>query len=40
MRPVKRFGVNKSNSSRQFRRKAGRTKAANLRMPMRGGWRM
>lgn len=37
---MKRYRVNKRSSARSFRRKVGRTKGANLRMPMRGGWRM
>lgn len=40
MRPVKRFGVSKGRSARKFRRNVGRTKGANLVMPMRGGWRL
>lgn len=37
---MKRYGVNKGRSARKFRRSVGRTKHANMRMPMRGGWRM
>lgn len=40
MRPVKRFGVNKRSSAKKFRRNSGRTKAANMVQPMRGGWRL
>lgn len=40
MRPVVRVPVNKNSSARQFRGKVGKTKAANMRMPVRGGWRM
>lgn len=40
MRPVQRFSVNKHRSARQFRGKVSRTKAANLKSPMRGGWRL
>lgn len=40
MRPVKRFGVNKSASARKFRSQARRTKAMNIRGPMRGGIRL
>jgi len=40
MRPVKRFGVNKNRSARQFRGHAKQTKYANLRGPMRGGIRL
>jgi hypothetical protein len=40
MRPLKRMKVNKMASAGQFRRDQGRTKAANIKSPMRGGWRM
>lgn len=41
MRPVKRFGVNKSGSAKSFRRNVGRSNAINMRAaPMRGGWRL
>lgn len=40
MRPVSRFGVNKSRSARGFRRSVGRTKGANMSGPMRGGIRL
>lgn len=41
MRPLKRKHVNKAHSAKQFRRNAGRAKAANFSpMPMRGGWRL
>lgn len=36
---MRRFSVNKSRSSRKFRKQVGRTKAANMRGPMRGGFR-
>lgn len=39
MRPSKRFAVNKSRSSGQFRRNTRRTKAPNA-IPMRGGFRL
>lgn len=38
---MKRYGVNKSRSSKKFRRDVSRTKVPNLvSSPMRGGWRM
>ena len=38
---MRRYPVNKRASARQFNRKAGRTKAANLfAAPMRGGIRL
>ncbi|QXP08390.1 MAG: hypothetical protein [Arizlama microvirus] len=38
---VKRFGVNKGNSAKQFRHNVGRTHPRNIKMqPMRGGWRL
>lgn len=41
MRPLKRKSVSKRASAKKFRRQAGRTKVANLKItPMRGGWRM
>jgi len=41
MRPVRRSGVNKGRSARQFRKKVARTHGKNLSvMPMRGGWRL
>lgn len=41
MRPVKRYGVSKGGSARQFRRKSSRTKGINItRGPMRGGIRL
>lgn len=40
MRPLHRNGVNKSSSARNFRRKSGRTAAANLKGLQRGGWRL
>lgn len=36
---MKRFPVNKHRSARKFRSQSGRTKAANMRGPMRGGFR-
>lgn len=37
----KRFGVNKSGSSHQFKRNISRTKSPNVnRQIMRGGWRL
>ena len=36
-----RHSVNKSKSTAQFKRQAGKTKAANIQPgPMRGGWRL
>lgn len=35
-----RFAVNKNRSARKFRKNIGRTKALNLRGPMRGGIRL
>lgn len=40
MRPVSRRPVNKGRSARKFRSSVGRTKAANLSGPMRGGIRL
>ena len=40
MRPVRRARVRKSRSARAFRRQSARTKGMNLRMPMRGGFRI
>lgn len=40
MRPLKRFGVSKFKSARKFRRSVGRTKAINMKSPMRGGIRL
>lgn len=40
MRPSRRFGVNKSRSARKFRRHGMKTKAANMKGPNRGGWRL
>lgn len=40
MRPVKRYGVNKRGSSKQFRRHSSRTQPVNMRGPMRGGIRL
>lgn len=36
---MRRHPVNKSRSARKFRNQVGRTKAANMRGPMRGGFR-
>ena len=36
---MRRHSVNKHHSSRKFRRQVGRVKAANMRVPMRGGFR-
>lgn len=36
---MRRHSVNKSKSARKFRGQVGRTKSANLRGPMRGGFR-
>lgn len=36
---MRRHPVNKSRSARKFRGQVGRTKVANLRGPMRGGFR-
>lgn len=40
MRPSRRMSVNKRGSAAKFRRSVGRTRGANLAMPMRGGWRL
>lgn len=41
MRPVKRHGVHKHTSAKQFRHNVGRTNVVNMRQaPMRGGWRL
>lgn len=41
MRPLRRQPVSKRSSASQFRRKVGKTKAANVRgAPMRGGIRL
>lgn len=37
---AKRFGVNKGKSASKFRSNVQRTKGANMRQIMRGGWRM
>ena len=39
MKPLNRAGVSKGYSARKFRKQARRTKAANVRGPMRGGIR-
>lgn len=36
---MRRIPVNKHRSARKFRRQVGKTKAANMRGPMRGGYR-
>lgn len=36
---MRRHAVSKSKSARKFRNQIGRTKAANMRGPMRGGFR-
>lgn len=36
---MRRSGVNKRKSAGKFRSQVGRTKAANMRGPMRGGYR-
>ena len=36
---MRRHSVNKAKSARKFRGQAARTKSANLRGPMRGGFR-
>lgn len=40
MRPVSRRPVSKHHSAAKFRKHAGRVKAANVKAPMRGGWRL
>lgn len=41
MRPVRRSGVNKGGSAKQFRGNVGRTNGINMRnAPMRGGFRL
>jgi len=40
VRPVKRFGVSKGRSAGKFRRNVSRTNVRNVKMPMRGGWRL
>lgn len=37
---MRRFGVSKRRSARKFRKNVSHTKHANMRSPMRGGWRM
>lgn len=37
---MRRSSVSKGRSVRKFRRQAGRTRAANVVAPMRGGWRL
>lgn len=40
MRPLRRKGVSKKRSARKFRKQTMKTKAANLRGVMRGGYRI
>jgi len=40
MRVLKRGHVNKHRSARRFRSHISHTKAANIKSPMRGGWRL
>lgn len=40
MKPTSRHHVNKNKSARKFRAATTHTKAANMRAPMRGGWRL
>lgn len=40
MRPLRRKGVSKYGSARKFRSQSRRTKAANVKGPMRGGIRL
>ena len=40
MKPLSRKPVHKGRSVKKFRREADRTKAANVRQVMRGGWRL
>lgn len=40
MRPMYRQGVNKRRGAKRFRKQIGRTKAANMRGPNRGGYRL
>jgi len=40
MRPLKRHKVSKFHSARKFRKSVGRTKALNMKGPMRGGIRL
>ncbi len=40
MKPVKRHGVNKYKSAKSFGRDTRTVAAANLKNPMRGGWRL
>jgi len=41
IRPLKRRGVHKGRSARQFRSNVGRTKGANMQQGLaRGGWRL
>lgn len=40
MRPLNRRPVSKGASARKFKGNVGRTRAANVSAPMRGGWRL
>jgi len=40
MRPLKRGRINKSKSARRFRSDSSKTKAMNMKGPMRGGIRL
>lgn len=40
MKPLNRGSVNKGRSARKFRSQQSRMRAANVAMPMRGGWRL
>lgn len=40
MRPVRRSGVNKGRSARQFRKNTGKVAAVNMQGLNRGGWRL
>lgn len=40
MRPLRRKGVSKKRSAKKFRKQTMKTKAANLRGVMRGGYRI
>lgn len=40
MRPLKRGSTNKRRSARTFRNHGRRTKAANIKAPNRGGYRL
>lgn len=40
MKPVSRKPMNKHKGAKSFRHQVKHTKHANMRAPMRGGWRM